>query len=97
MPSAGLSCGAVGERHLLRGVEGGEAVPGAAAATGPAGAAHRAPVEDDEVARRDLGDVGADRLHDARRLVAEEERELVVDRALAVVQVGVAHAARLHR
>ena len=29
-------------------------------------------------------------------LVAEEERELVVDRAFAVVQVGVAHAARLH-
>ena len=44
-----------------------------------------------------LGDVGPDRLDDARRLVAEQEREVVVDRALAVVQVGVAHAARLHR
>ena len=38
----------------------------------------------------------ADRLDDARGLVAEQEREVVVDRALAVVQVGVAHAARLH-
>ena len=40
---------------------------------------------------------GADRLDDAGRLVAEQERELVVDAALAVVQVGVAHAARLDR
>ena len=40
-------------------------------------------------------DVGADRLDDARGLVAEQEREVVVDRALPVVQVGVAHAARL--
>ena len=51
----------------------------------------------DEVAGRDLGDVGPDRLDHARRLVAEQEREVVVDRALPVVQVGVAHAARLHR
>ena len=43
-----------------------------------------------------LGDVGADRLHDPCGLVAEQERELVVDAALAVVQVGVAHAACLH-
>ena len=92
----GAELGAVGERHLLGGVEGGEAVPGTAAPTRPAGAAHRAPVEDHEVAGRDLGDVGADRLDHARRLVPEEEREVVVDRALAVVQVGVAHAARLH-
>ena len=40
-------------------------------------------------------DVGPDRLDDARRLVAEEEGEVVVDAALPVVQVGVAHAARL--
>ena len=39
---------------------------------------------------------GADRLDDARRLVPEQEREVVADAALAVVQVGVAHAARLH-
>ena len=39
---------------------------------------------------------GADGLDDARGLVAEQEREVVVDAALAVVQVGVAHAARLH-
>ena len=45
----------------------------------------------------DGGDARADRLDRAGRLVAEQERELVVDPALAVVQVGVAHAARLDR
>ena len=34
--------------------------------------------------------------HDARGLVPEQEGEVVADAALAVVQVGVAHAARLH-
>ena len=87
---------AVGERHLLGRVVGGEAVPGPTAPAGAAVAAHRAPVEDHEVAGRDAVDVGADRLDDARGLVAEQEREVVVDRALAVVQVGVAHAAGLH-
>ena len=84
------------ERHLLRGVVGAEAVPGPAPAARPALAAHRPPVQDHEVAGRHVGDVGADRLDDARRLVAEQERELVVDPALPVVEVGVAHAARLH-
>ena len=37
----------------------------------------------------------ADRLHDAGGLVAEQEREVVVDAALAVVQVGVADPAGL--
>ena len=87
--------GAVGERHPLGRVVGGEAVPGLALEAGAALAAHRAPVEDDEVARRDVGDPRADRLDGAGRLVAEEEREVVVDAALAVVQVGVADAARL--
>ena len=50
----------------------------------------------DVVARRDVGHAVADRLHHARRLVAEQEGELVVDRALAVVEVGVADPARLH-
>ena len=68
---------------------------GLALAAGPALAAHRPPVEDDEVAGRDVGDVGADRLDDAGGLVAEQERELVVDAALAVVQVGVADPAGL--
>ena len=67
-----------------------------AALAGPALAAHRAPVEDHEVAGRDAGDVVTDRLDDARGLVAEQERELVVDPALAVVQVGVADPAGLH-
>ena len=50
----------------------------------------------DEVAGRDVGDALTDRLDDARRLVAEQEREVVVDAALAVVQVGVADPAGLH-
>ena len=96
MPSAGRQRHAV-EGHLLGGVVGGEAVPGPAPPARPALAAHGPPVEDHEVARRDVGDVGADRLDHAGRLVAEQEREVVVDGALAVVQVGVAHPARLHR
>ena len=87
--------GAVEQRHLLRRVVGGEAVPRLAAQAGPAVAAHGPPVEDHVVAGRDVGDALADRLDDAGGLVAEQERELVVDPALAVVQVGVAHPARL--
>ena len=45
---------AVGQRHLLRGVVRGEAVPGPAAPAGPALAAHGPPVQDDEVARRQV-------------------------------------------
>lgn len=86
---------AVQQRHLLLGVVGVEAVPGSAAQTCAALAAHGTPVEDDEVAGGDVRDALADRLHDARGLVAEEEGELVVDAALLVVQVGVADAARL--
>ena len=97
IPRAGDSSVPSVERHLLRRVVGGEAVPRLAAAARPALPAHGPPVEDDVVARGDLGDACADRLDRARRLVAEEERELVVDPALAVVQVGVAHAARLDR
>ena len=44
---------------------------------------------------RHRGDAVADGLDDARGLVAEQERELVVDAALAVVQVGVADPAGL--
>ena len=58
--------------------------------------ADRAPVEDHEVAGRHVGDPLTDGLDDAGRLVAEQEREVVVDAALAVVQVGVADAAGLH-
>ena len=39
----------------------------------------------------------ADRLDGAGGFVAEQERELVVDAALPVVQIGVAHAAGLDR
>src|SRR5439155_26676762 len=60
-------------------------------------AAHGAPVEDDEVAWCDRGDVGADSVDGPRRLVTEQVREVVADAALAVVEVGVAHTARLHR
>ena len=87
---------AVGQRHLLARVVGREAVPRLPAPARPALAADRAPVQDDEVAGRDAGHVGADGFDRAGRLVTEEVREVVTDPALAVVQVGVADAARLH-
>ena len=87
--------GAVLEGHLLAGVVGVEADPRLTATAGPALAAHRSPVEDHEVAWSDVGDPVADLFDDAGSFVAEEEREVVVDAALAVVQVGVADPACL--
>lgn len=86
---------AVEQGHPLLRVVGGEAVPGAAAQAGAAGAADGAPVEDHEVAGGDVGDALADGLDDSRGLVAEQEGELVVDRALLVVEIGVTDAAGL--
>ena len=42
---------------------------------------------------RDVGDALPDLLDDAGRLVPQQEREVLADAALAVVQVGVADAA----
>src|SRR5262249_39538395 len=50
-----------------------------------------------EVAGCNVGDAWSHGLDDARGLVTEQERELIVDAALAVVQVRMAYAARLHR
>ena len=82
--------------HLLRGVVGGEAVPGATPSTRPALAADRPPVQDHEVAGGHVGDAVTHLFHDARGLMAEQEGELVVDGALAVVEVRVADPAGLH-
>src|SRR5205085_4476314 len=49
-----------------------------------------------EIAGRDRRHAVADRIDDSGSLVTEQVRELVTDAAFAVVQVGVAHAARLH-
>ena len=87
---------AIGEGHLLGGVVGVEAVPRPPPPARPALAAHGAPVEDDEVAGLHRRDIGPDRLDHAGGLVTEQERELVVDAALAVVEVGVADATRLN-
>jgi hypothetical protein len=87
---------AVGQRHHPGGVEGGEAQVRPPPAARPAVAAHGPPVEDHEVARRHAGHAVADGLDHAGGLVAEQEGEVVVDPALAVVEVGVADAARLH-
>ena len=86
--------GAVLECHLLGGVEGVEAVLRLTALACATLAAHRAPVQDDEVAHGDRVDALTDGFDDTGGLVAEQERELVVDAALAVGEVGVAHAAR---
>ena len=88
---------AVVEGHRLLGVVGREAVPGTAPTARPALAAHGAPVEDHEVADGDARHVGPDGVDDAGGLVAEQVREVAPDVALAVVQVGVAHPARLDR
>ena len=95
MPSAGLS--SVPSVSVIRWVAlwVAKQYQGLPLQAGAALAAHGAPVEDDEVAGRHVGHALADRLDRAGRLVAEQERELVVDAALAVVQVGVAHPARL--
>src|ERR1700760_3887994 len=82
--------GAVFQGHLLLGVVGVEAVPGATAQAGPALAADRAPVEDDEIPGLHVGHAVADRFDHPGRLVAEEVGEVVADAALTVVQVGVA-------
>jgi hypothetical protein len=86
---------AVGEGHLLSGVVGGEAVLRSAPAAGSTPPADGPPVEHHEVTRSDVGDAVTHRVDDAGGLVAQQERELVVDATLAVVQVGVAHPARL--
>src|ERR1035438_6101535 len=87
---------AVGQSHLLGGVVGVEAVPGPAPLAGPALAADRAPVEDDEVTGPDAGHVAADRLDHPGRLVPEQIGEIVSDATLAIMQIGVADAAGLH-
>ena len=87
--------GAVLECHLLGGVVGVEADLWLALAAAAARAAHSTPIEDDEVAGLDLAHTLADSFDDATGLVAEQERELVVDAALAVVQIGVADPACL--
>jgi hypothetical protein len=87
----------VAECHRLLRVVGREAVPGLAPLACAALAAHGAPVEDHEVARCDGGDVGADGFDGAGGLVTEQVREVVADAAFAVVEVGVADTARLHR
>jgi hypothetical protein len=88
--------GAVGERHRLRCVATVEAIPRPTAPTRPAVTTRRPPRQDDVVTGRETDDALSHRLHDTRRLVAEEEREVVVDASLPVVQVGVADPAGLH-
>src|SRR5699024_165743 len=88
--------GAVGQGHLLRSIVGVEAVPGLTALAGTAVTADGAPVEDDEVADLDARDAFADLGDDAGGFMTEQEREVIADSALTVVEVGVADAARLH-
>ena len=96
MPSAGTQRRAVDEGHRLPGVGAVEAVPGSAAATGAAGPARGPPGEHDIVARHHIRHAVPDRLDRARGFVTEEKGEVVVDRTLPIVEVGVAHAASRH-
>ena len=73
-----------------------EADLGLATQTAPAFTTDGTPVQDDEVARRHLGDTFAHGFDEAGGFVTEQERELVVDPTFAVVQIGVAHAAGLN-
>ena len=81
---------------MLLSVHAVEAVPGTPTEAGATVSARRAPRDDDEVAPRDVGHTVADALDRPGGLVSEQERELVVNRALAVVKIGVADSARLH-
>ena len=95
MPSAGDSSVPSSERHLL-----GRVVVAKQYCGLPLRHARHSPhtarqLRTDEVAGGHVGDALADRLDHAGGLVAEQEREVVVDAALPVVQVGVAHTARL--
>ena len=92
----GLQLGAIGQRHLLRGVESIEAVLRLALLAGTALAAHRAPVQDHIIAHSDVSDVLADLRNYTRSLMAQQEGIVVRNTAIAVGQVGVAHAAGLH-
>ena len=86
-------CGAVGQCHRLLGVERVEAQMRATALARPALPAHRTPVQDHEIAGLDVGHTRADGFDRARGLMTEQERELVVDPALAIRQVGMADPA----
>ena len=87
---------AIGQCHLLGGIVGIEAVLRFAPITCPAVATDGSPVQDDVVAGSDVGNVVADRFDNTCGFVPEQERKLVVDPALAVMQVGVADPTRLH-
>jgi hypothetical protein len=73
----------------------GEAVPRPPSPAGAALAADRSPVQDDEVTRRQPGNVLTHRLDETCCLVAEQVGKVLADAALAIVQVGMADAARL--
>ena len=59
----------------------------------PAGSAHGPPVQHHEIPWGHVGHRVADAFHDPRRLVSQQEWEVVVDTAVPVVQVGVADPA----
>src|SRR5699024_9121534 len=77
---------AVGASHLLRCVEGIEAVLRLALLAGTALAAHRAPVEDHIIAHSDVSDVLADLRNYTRSLMAQQEGIVVRNTAIAVGQ-----------
>src|SRR5262245_50367259 len=87
---------AVRQRHLLTRIEGAEAELRFAPQAGATRPADGTPVQHHEISRLHAGDARSDGLHDAGRLVTEQEWEVVVDAALAVVQIRVTHSTRLN-
>ena len=88
--------GAILKGHLLGRVVGVEAVLRLALAARTALAADSAPVEDDEVTLLHVGHGGADALDHTGGLVAQQEREGILNVTIAVGQIRVANAAGLH-
>ena len=91
----GRQLGAVGQRHLLLGIEGVEAQVRTATLAGAALTTYRAPVQDHEITWLHVRHTLADGFDGACGLMPEQERVLVVDAALAIGQVGVTDAAGL--
>ena len=58
--------------------------------------AHRTPVENDEITLLDMGHPLTHGLDDARGLMPQQERVLIIDATVPIGQIGMTDTARLH-